>query len=215
MSPSNTLTFLIITPASTSFLQGRVRFCWLNFVHMRVNVLSNIGGNFIRAYFRKLKEFYFAGSMPSNGCEPGWYKANNSCHLFYFQYSRQWGDARTICHLYGAELAVFNDARTVQDLANRRKELNLDDRDLYLGLSGQLKWIWSDGSVLSNNTPNQWGPNEPSNDGKCGAFLNAIRWDSNWKGYGWRWNDIPCTSRKGYICQQPLGMPARYCNCYI
>ena len=113
--------------------------------------------------------------------------------------------------MFGAELAVVNDARTVQNLANQRKELNLDDRDLYLGLSGQLKWIWLDGSVVANSTPNQWGPNEPSGDGKCGAFLNAIRWDSNWKGYGWRWNDIPCTSRKGYICQQLLGMLTRYC----
>ena len=102
----------------------------------------------------------------------------------------------------------------MQNLANQRRELNLDDRDLYLGLSGQLKWIWSDGGVVANNTPNQWGPNEPSDDGKCGAFLNAIRWDSNWKGYGWRWNDIPCTSRNGYICQKLLGMLTRYCNCY-
>ena len=99
----------------------------------------------------------------------------------------------------------------MQKLANQRKDLNLDGRDLYLGLSGQLKWIWLDGSAVANNTPNQWGPNEPSDDGKCGALLNAIRWDSNWKGYGWRWNDIPCTSRKGYICQQLLGMLTRYC----
>ena len=163
-------------------------------------------------YFWKLNGYFcFVASLPSNGCEPGWYKANKSCHLFYFQTSRQWGDARTICHLFGAELAVVNDARTVQNLANQRKELNLDDRDLYLGLSGELKWIWLDGSVVTNSTPNQWGPNEPSGDGKCGAFLNAIRWDSNWKGYGWRWNDIPCTIRKGYICQQLLGTLTRYC----
>ena len=98
----------------------------------------------------------------------------------------------------------------MQKLANQRKDLNFDDRDLYLGLSGQLKWTWLDGSVVANNTPNQWGPNEPNNDGKCGALLNAVKWDSNWKGYGWRWNDIPCTSRKGYICQQLLGMLTRY-----
>ena len=156
-----------------------------------------------------MKTFCFAGSLPSNGCEPGWYRANKSCYLFYVLSSRQWSDARTKCHLYGAELAIVNDARNVQDLAYQRGMLDLDDRDFYLGLSGQLKWVWSDGSVVSHNTPNQWGPNEPSGDGKCGTLLNAIRWDSNWKGYGWRWNDIPCTNRKGYICQQPLGMVAR------
>lgn len=159
-----------------------------------------------------MKVFCFAGSLSSNGCEPGWYKTSKSCHLFYLQSSRQWSDARTLCHWYGGELAVVNDASTVQDLADQRRELNFDDRDLYLGLSGQLNWIWLDGGIVSNNTPKQWGPNEPSGDGKCGALLNAIRWDSNWRGYGWRWNDIPCTSRKGYICQQLLGMLARHCN---
>ena len=83
--------------------------------------------------------------------------------------------------------------------------MKLDERSLYLGLSGRVLWIWLDGEVVSN-TNNLWGPNEPSGDGKCGSFLNAIRWDSSWLGYGWRWNDLSCTIQRGYICQQPLGM---------
>ena len=93
----------------------------------------------------------------------------------------------------------------MQDLANQRREMKLDDRNLYLGLSSQMVWIWLDGEVVSY-TNNLWGPNEPSGDGKCGSFLNAISWASSWLGYGWRWNDISCTIRLGYICQQPLGM---------
>lgn len=90
-------------------------------------------------------------------------------------------------------------------LANQRKELKFDSRGVYLGLTGQLNWIWTDGKIVSN-TFNLWGPSEPSGDGKCGSLLNAIRWDSNWRGYGWRWNDQPCINRKGYICEQALGM---------
>ena len=68
-----------------------------------------------------------------------------------------------------------------------------------------LCWVWIDGENAKSNE-NLWGPNEPSGDGKCGAFLNAIEFSSNWDGYGWRWNDLPCTSRAGYICEEPLGM---------
>ena len=151
-----------------------------------------------------IKVFRSAGKNTASGCEPGWFRASKSCHLFHLS-SRRWGDARSLCHSLGAELAVVNDVNTLQDLANQRREIKLDDRDFYLGLSGQLLWIWSDGEVVSN-THNLWGPNQPSGDGKCGTFLNAIRWDSNWLGYGWRWNDESCTNLKGYICQQPLGM---------
>lgn len=150
-------------------------------------------------------QFFFTGNHTTSGCAPGWYKANRMCHLFYFQSAVRWSDARTVCHLLGADLAVVNDVLAMEALANQRREIKLDYRVLYLGLSGQLNWIWLDGKIVSN-TYNQWGPNEPSGDGKCGSLLNAIRWDSNWLGYGWRWNDQSCTSQKGYICQQPLGM---------
>ncbi|KAL9987564.1 hypothetical protein ACROYT_G001896 [Oculina patagonica] len=146
------------------------------------------------------------GNYSTSGCEPSWFRAKESCHMFYFRGTRRWGDARTLCHKQGAELAVVNDANTLQDIANQRREMKLDDRDLYLGLSGQLLWTWLDEEVVSN-TKNLWGPKQPSGDGKCGSFLNAIRWDSNWLRYGWRWNDQSCTDLHGYICQQPLAVP--------
>lgn len=91
-------------------------------------------------------------------------------------------------------------------LANRRKELKFDNHGMYLGLTVQFKnWIWIDGKIVSD-TYNLWGPKEPSGDGKCGNLLNAIGWNSNWRGYGWRWSDASCTSFTGYICEQPLGM---------
>ncbi len=83
--------------------------------------------------------------------------------------------------------------------------MKLGDHDLFLGLSSKLRWIWSDGKNVSNLF-NLWGPTEPSGDGKCGSLLNAVRWNLNWLGYGWRWNDRSCTEQAGYICEQPLGM---------
>ena len=98
---------------------------------------------------------------------------------------------------------MVNNATTLEAIASQRKQLKFDDHELFLGLSGQLQWVWSDRSNLS--TLKLWGPGEPSGDGKCGSFLNAISWDSAWQGYGWRWSDQKCTERQGYICEEPLG----------
>ena len=99
---------------------------------------------------------------------------------------------------------MVNNATTLEAIASQRKQLKLDDHEMFLGLSGQLKWVWSDRSNLSA-TLKLWGPGEPSGDGKCGSLLNAISWDSAWQGYGWRWNDQKCTNRQGFICEEPLG----------
>ncbi|KAJ7380782.1 hypothetical protein OS493_007162 [Desmophyllum pertusum] len=145
------------------------------------------------------------GNRSISGCAPGWYKAGRSCYLFYFQLTRKWRNTRNLCHKLGADLAVVNNAVTLEALANQRREIKLDDRDFYLGLSSKLRWIWLDGknaSIINN----LWGPNEPSGQGRCVSFL--IRKRSSWTGYGWRWNDESCTNQKnGYICEQPLAVP--------
>ena len=117
----------------------------------------------------------------------------------------QWRNARTSCHQLDADLAVVSDGDTLQALAHQRREMKLEDQDLFLGLSDKLRWLWLDGENVSNIN-NLWGPYEPSGDGKCGSFLHA-RWNPNWDGYGWRYNDEPCATNIGYICEQPLGMP--------
>ncbi|XP_078361224.1 uncharacterized protein LOC144645505 [Oculina patagonica] len=146
------------------------------------------------------------GNRSISGCEPGWYSAAESCYLFHFQSPRTWRHARNTCHRLGADLAVVNNGETLEFLAMKRKEMKLDDSDLFLGLSSKLRWIWSDGNNVSNLF-NLWGPNEPSGDGKCGSLLNAVRWNLNWLGHGWRWNDHSCTERTGYICEQSLAIP--------
>ena len=152
---------------------------------------------------------FFADHRSISGCEPGWYKAGKSCFLFSFQSCRQWRYARTFCHQLDADLAVVNDQATLQALVQHRREIKLEDRDLFLGLSGsRLRWTWLDGEEISTSDK-LWGPNEPTGEGRCGAFLNAIEWNSNWAGYGWRWNDLSCTAKYGYICEQPLGMSCK------
>ena len=104
-----------------------------------------------------------------------------------------------------ADLAVVSDGDSLQALAQLRREFRLEDEDLFVGLSGKgLHWLWLDGENVSN-TDDLWGPKEPSGDGACGSFLKA-GWNSFWDVYGWRWNDHPCATSNGYICEQPLGI---------
>lgn len=137
------------------------------------------------------------------GCEPSWYRAGKSCYSLSLP-TVEWGNARTSCHRLDADLAVLNNGDFWQALAQLFREIKLEDQDLLVGLSGsKLRWLWLDGENVSN-TDELWGPYEPSGDGKCGSFLKA-RWNPKWDGYGWRWNDLPCATYIGYICEQTLG----------
>ena len=90
----------------------------------------------------------------------------------------------------GAELAIFKDVDDLETVSARRKAIHVDGDSVFLGLSGKLYWVWSDGNNL---TQEAW---VPRGDGKCGSFVNATNW---------RWSDIRCDVRLGYICEQPLG----------
>ena len=104
-----------------------------------------------------------------------------------------------------ADLAVVSDRDSLQALAQLRRKIKLEGEDLFVGLSSsKLRWLWLDGEIVSN-TDDLWGPYEPSGDGSCGSFLKA-RSNPNWDGHGWRWNDLPCATLLGYICEQPLGI---------
>lgn len=149
----------------------------------------------------------FADHRSISGCEPSWYKTGKSCYSLSVS-TVVWGNARTSCHRLDADLAVLNNGDSWQALAQLLREIKLEDQDLFVGLSGsKLRWFWLDGENASN-TDEHWGPYEPSGDGKCGSFLKA-RSNPKWDGYGWRWNDLPCTTNVGYICEQTLGIYAR------
>ena len=152
-----------------------------------------------------MKGLFSADHRAISGCEPSWYKAGKWCYLLSLPSAAQWNNARTFCHRLDADLAVVSDGDSLEALAQLRKEINIEDEDLFVGLSGsKLRWLWLDGENVSN-TDDLWGPREPSGDGRCGSFLKA-RWNSNWDGYGWRWNDLPCDTVIGYICEQLLGI---------
>ena len=147
----------------------------------------------------------FADNRLTSGCQPGWYGVGKSCFMFYFESPREWRLARTLCHEQNSEMATAKSVDVLKVLANRRKHLQSQDFDLFLGLKSKLRWTWVDGEKVSDSQKALWRPTEPSGDGYCGSLLSFVSWDSTWRGYGWGLNDELCTGLRTYICEEPLG----------
>ncbi|PFX15365.1 G-protein coupled receptor GRL101 [Stylophora pistillata] len=140
----------------------------------------------------------------TSGCQPGWFRVGKSCFMLYFGSTWEWRLVRSLCHEKNSEIATAKSVDILEALANQRKHLESEDFDLFLGLESKLRWTWLDGEKVSNAQKHLWKPTEPNGDGKCGSLSRFLGWDSTWRGYGWGWNDELCTSRKGYICEEPL-----------
>lgn len=112
-------------------------------------------------------------------------------------------DAARSCRNKGGYLAVIKDAATEAFLLQTISQYGKGVPEFWIGATrigpGKSDFIWSDGSLLKPEDYTDWGPGEPnlrSNQEYC-----AHIWASpNWKAP--QWNDSPCTSNMGYICQQ-------------
>ena len=63
------------------------------------------------------------------------------------------------------------------------------------------RWVTVKNQLFSPQRP-LWGPWEPSGDGWCADLIFGERWDSRWKGKGWRINDEACFTKQGFVCQK-------------
>jgi len=83
------------------------------------------------------------------------------------------------------------------------------------GNSGQ--WITvKNESFPFNKYSSLWGPNEPSGDGWCGDLILGEKWNSYWKGKGWRINDGACLTEEAYICQRQKNESSKNAGyCYL
>ena len=103
--------------------------------------------------FAKLIDHFCTGNRSvTSGCAPGWHNANQACFLFDFQIAATWSNARSFCHKLDADLALINDTMTMDVLANQRNQMSFSNWELFLGLSSQLYWVWSDGTNVQNTS---------------------------------------------------------------
>ena len=111
-------------------------------------------------------------------------------------------DAQTHCKTLGGSLLIANSSEE-HDLGIEAIFWNLNDRyehNYYIGLKmrkgplGTRKWEWIDGSPTSwlNFRP---GGGSGFTDEDCCAVIE------NRKSNGGKWNDIPCSTKKYFICK--------------
>jgi len=129
---------------------------------------------------------------------------DESCYQLQITPAKNWGDARLECHNRGGRLAVLEDGmKPGHTLTKFIDEYVGESEYFYVGAYAVSDGRW----ITVNNQPfstksSLWGPAEPSGDGWCADLIFAEKWNPNWKGKGWRINDIPCLEKQAFVCQK-------------
>ena len=133
------------------------------------------------------------------GCSPGWQPVGDQCFRLYFDTYKTWNDAELVCNsmdIVHASLAKLTDKSTLEGLQKLVAKYGQSTTPIFVGARGILDWLWFDNSRITSDA---WGPGEPSGNGQCGSIARENHWKD------WALNDIPCSTRQGYICQIPTG----------
>ncbi|XP_044179134.1 macrophage mannose receptor 1-like [Acropora millepora] len=130
-------------------------------------------------------------------CPSGWIKFDQHCYLFRDTYHdrRTWTSARYKCLRQGANLLSIT-SKQEQDFISHHFTDNRHGQ-VWLGLNHRIieaGYTWSDESPV---TFLNWYPGEPNN-------LNNAENCADMDVANSLWNDVKCTSLRGYICKQPL-----------
>ena len=145
--------------------------------------------------------FYFS-TKEQNACPPGWLNLGEPCLRVHIKPKETWKDAMFECHNRGGRLAVLENAFKLHALLRFIDDYMGAGVAFSVGAYTTKRWI----TVRKELFPVQsllWGPSEPSGDGWCTNLIFAEKWNSKWKGKGWRVNDIPCFLKQGFVCQKP------------
>ena len=153
-----------------------------------------------------VSNLFFFPATEQNACPPSWHNLGESCFRMHIKSYETWKDPRFECHNLGGRPAVLGNAVKLHALSRF-----IDDymevprwRFFFVGAHAVSTGRWI--TVRKQLFPTQsllWGPSEPSGDGWCADLIFAEKWNSNWKGKGWRINDQDCLSKEGFVCQKP------------
>ncbi|XP_066304553.1 uncharacterized protein [Branchiostoma lanceolatum] len=117
-----------------------------------------------------------------------------NCYRFYDERLEAWAEARSICLLFGGDLASINSGAETQFLVTQVANKNSDL--FWIGLreySFDGLYQWTDGSAYFFHN---WSPGEPND------YMGAEQCVEMQKGDG-GWNDRNCGDKQGFICKRP------------
>jgi len=130
-------------------------------------------------------------------CNNGW-KTIGSYRFRAFSQRVTHDEAYRACaKLYG-HLAIIKDFHTFAGVAGLIP--STEDR-IWIGACKSLgKWRWDDGSSW---TYAGWSGNSPAGGESCVEMGNWI-WKGEWTQGPIGWNDVPCSAKRAYVCQQEI-----------
>ncbi|XP_035697863.1 collectin-10-like, partial [Branchiostoma floridae] len=132
-------------------------------------------------------------------CPNGYVKFQDRC--FSFSTDRpNYAGARSACQILGGRLAMPKDQATNNFLVNQLTRYSIGS--IWFGLTDQADegaFVWEDGTALTGWS--DWYTGEPD-DGGSGE--DCVEWRDV---YGYKWNDIPCSFSKYYVCEVSAAVP--------
>ncbi|XP_062573617.1 uncharacterized protein LOC134235498 [Saccostrea cucullata] len=128
-------------------------------------------------------------------------RQDNGLAYFFEDKKVTWSEAEKRCKNFGGSVAI---ARFDEDQNFLLKYLN--SGKYYIGgrKSDGGEFIWLDGTPINRSDP-RWEPDEPNN-------LKGNEDCLELRGYNGKWNDIPCNSLKGFVCQYNACFPSPCMN---
>ncbi|XP_063438668.1 perlucin-like protein [Mytilus trossulus] len=129
-------------------------------------------------------------------CPSGW--KHYSGHCYYFNGDNMsWTSAKNVCNKKGGHLVKIDDSSESLWIIEVMKGSGL--KSVWIGandISREGSWVWeSDRSTL---TFSDWNKNQPDNGYGAEDCAHINMYSSN----SYHWNDFPCSSRAGYICER-------------
>uniref|UniRef100_A0A8C2WHF1 C-type lectin domain-containing protein n=1 Tax=Cyclopterus lumpus TaxID=8103 RepID=A0A8C2WHF1_CYCLU len=127
-------------------------------------------------------------------CLPFWILYGRYCYYVYNgQKGFSWPDSRHYCQTVKADLASLHSRAEVEFIRN----LNYTKyHNVWIGLTRDLGWGWTDGTALGFLN---WSPGEPNtafHPGEVGEESCVEMYPDG------RWNDNNCLQKRGFACRQ-------------
>ncbi|XP_048246152.1 perlucin-like isoform X1 [Haliotis rufescens] len=126
-------------------------------------------------------------------CVPGFHSHGRSCYWFS-ETTGTFADARSICQFFGARLVIIN-SRAEDDFI--RGYARGKAPSYFIGgsdLAREGRFVWEGGKPFAGGYQN-WVPGQPNN------YKGAEDCVHIWNGFGYRWNDAPCSYKYNFICE--------------
>nr|XP_054362403.1 macrophage mannose receptor 1 [Mirounga angustirostris] len=121
-----------------------------------------------------------------------WIPFHGHCYYIESSYTRNWGQASLECLRMGSSLVSIESAAESSFLSYRVEPLQ-SKTNFWIGLFRNVegKWLWVNNNPVSFVN---WNTGDPSGERNDCVALSAS------SGF---WNNIHCSSYKGYICKRP------------